>query len=239
MGTMFSSLKLSSNPFSPLMSNILRSPCSVLSRPFLARPSFWATQMEDVPEVMESLMYLERVCELRYICLALMPRMTLIMRLDFIRSSTSGPPCSRLLPTQSSAKGRPAACMAYRMSAGSRTMSRWLETARNLPSMPVRFSIPLKVNPSEVRARMALMTSIMMTAWNSSMLLTLRSLWTRVSTLTLGKRYLEIIGSMGWRETLLMASTASSSLYGRMSSNSDKSTIIYIIYADANLGIIF
>ena len=62
---MFSSSKLEVKSLVPLMSSILRSPCSVVSIPFLVLPSRCAIHIEFFPEVMHDLMYLDSNCEER------------------------------------------------------------------------------------------------------------------------------------------------------------------------------
>ena len=208
---MFSSRKFSSNVPVPLMSNIFRSPCSVVSRPFLVRPSRCAIQMDAPPEVIRSRMYCDRRWEERYSSRALMPRMTLIMRLERSRSSSSWL-VTRFEPTQISVNGRPACFITYWTSAGSITMSRWLETARKRPWMPFRFSIPLQVKPSDVRARMPSITPIITSFWNWSMLPMPRSIWLIVEAGSDGKRYLETTGIIGCRDIRAKASAASASV---------------------------
>ena len=88
------------------MSSILRSPCSVVSMPFFVRPSRWAIQMELFPDVIHVLIYLERTCDDKYNSRALIPRMTLIIRLDLIRYSMYLFE-SKLLPTAISVVGMP------------------------------------------------------------------------------------------------------------------------------------
>ena len=87
-GTMFNSSKLEVKSLVPLISSILRRPCSVVSMPFLVRPSRWAIQIELFPLVMQVLIYFDSSCEERYRLLALMPLMTFIILLERIRAST-------------------------------------------------------------------------------------------------------------------------------------------------------
>ena len=141
-GTMFSASKLDVKSPGPLMSSIFSSPCSVMSTPFFARPSRWASQMELLPEVMQVRIYFERTWEERYNVLALMPRMTLIIRLERIRYSTYLL-LSRLSPTAISVSGMPFRYRTNWVMAGSRMISRWLERQRNfLEPRCFKFSTP-------------------------------------------------------------------------------------------------
>ena len=148
-----------------------------------------------------------------------MPRMTLIMRLERIKSSINLLD-NKLDPTQISVYGSQAHFSEYWISAGSRTMSRWLEIARKRPFTAFRCSIPLHVKPADVVLMIDSTTSDITSSWNWSTLVIRRNRRFSVFAGLSGKRYFEMLGIIGCRDTRPRAFSASASVYGLMSSNS-------------------